>query len=312
MTKLPYRIRRWDAIALAGLFWCAVTGFVIEKVISDGVQSWTLVLCVPLITLAIGLLLHEAIASRNIIAGVLGLVAMGVTLPAAIGSTGAASDKHLASTTAANRGFELASADLAEANKSLSWAQREMARECGTGEGVRCKGWRSTVRAYELRKQEVVNQLSRETPRPTLSGESRLAWAASLFGLNVQASDIQRGWPILPPVIVELLFAFWLHMGLDKRRQDETNQDTSEWFRDDKDASDDPSEGGGWPPRGKADVLADIQRRIAIGERWNSQDELRADYRLPKSTMSQWLQEWEALGEVPKRNISGRCKSLAS
>lgn len=60
----------------------------------------------------------------------------------------------------------------------------------------------------------------------------------------------------------------------------------------------------------KEEAAADLVTRLALGERFGSQDEMRERYGVAKSTMSDWLKEWEAGGLIPARTQQGRCKSL--
>lgn len=59
-------------------------------------------------------------------------------------------------------------------------------------------------------------------------------------------------------------------------------------------------------------ALADLNRRLAAGERFGSQDELKTRYGVAKSTMSNWLGDWEAAGLIPSRQQAGRCKMVAA
>ena len=65
----------------------------------------------------------------------------------------------------------------------------------------------------------------------------------------------------------------------------------------------------------KAEVLADIRARDARGERFASQEDLRAVLverfgPLAKSTLSNWLDELEQSGSAPQRQTIGRCKAV--
>jgi hypothetical protein len=57
-------------------------------------------------------------------------------------------------------------------------------------------------------------------------------------------------------------------------------------------------------------ALADLLTRLALGERFGSQDELANRYGVPKSTMSDWLREWEAAALIPERRTVGRFKQV--
>jgi hypothetical protein len=75
-----------------------------------------------------------------------------------------------------------------------------------------------------------------------------------------------------------------------------------------------PSPAGTGPGPGrkarKDAALADLLTRLALGEWFGSQDELASRYRVPKSTMSDWLREWEAAGLIPERRTVGRFKQV--
>lgn len=62
----------------------------------------------------------------------------------------------------------------------------------------------------------------------------------------------------------------------------------------------------------KGDAAADLAGLLASGERFGSQDALAKRYGVAKSTMSEWLREWESSGLVPLRIQEGRRKALSS
>lgn len=61
----------------------------------------------------------------------------------------------------------------------------------------------------------------------------------------------------------------------------------------------------------KDEALEDLRGRLDSGERFGSQDELASRYGVAKSTMSDWLGEWEGAGLIPARMTVGRCKAVA-
>ena len=67
------------------------------------------------------------------------------------------------------------------------------------------------------------------------------------------------------------------------------------------------SGGGGYT---KDEAAANMVTRLALGERFGSQNELAERFGVAKSTMSEWLKEWEADGLIPARTVRGRCKAL--
>lgn len=62
----------------------------------------------------------------------------------------------------------------------------------------------------------------------------------------------------------------------------------------------------------KASVLSAIQAELAAGRTFPSQRELCEAYGVARSTMSDWLGEWERAGLIPSRLTVGRCKRLAT
>lgn len=60
------------------------------------------------------------------------------------------------------------------------------------------------------------------------------------------------------------------------------------------------------------EVLANLQRQLANGDRFDSQDRMSERFGVPKSTLSEWLAHWESLGLIPARRQIGRRKVLAN
>lgn len=59
------------------------------------------------------------------------------------------------------------------------------------------------------------------------------------------------------------------------------------------------------------EALAAILTDLALGRSAGSQRELCERFGVPRSTMSDWLSEWERDGLIPPRRTIGRCKSLS-
>lgn len=72
-----------------------------------------------------------------------------------------------------------------------------------------------------------------------------------------------------------------------------------------------PGPSGGTPPGGRrAEVLAALQTDIAFGKSFPSQRAMEERFNVPRSTLSDWLKEWEADGSIPARRTVGRVKVL--
>jgi hypothetical protein len=62
----------------------------------------------------------------------------------------------------------------------------------------------------------------------------------------------------------------------------------------------------------KARTLRTIRSELAAGRTIPSQADLCRTVGVARSTLSDWLAEWEGAGELPRRQIVGRCKRIAS
>lgn len=60
----------------------------------------------------------------------------------------------------------------------------------------------------------------------------------------------------------------------------------------------------------KQRACADLLTRLALGQSVPAQDELARSWGRPKSTVSDWLREWEGAGLIPARRTVGRRKVL--
>lgn len=232
-----YMIVRPGAIALAALCLAMCTGLAVEKVLHDGVSSWTLLAAMVVLPAAVGMLLHQGFEDlrdgkllRAPTAVVLALLCLAVTLPASIGSSGGARDTALAEAAAANRGVELAKESYSDVKRDLEWAKTGVRNECVGAPPVivdnawpKCQWWRRQLTAHET----AIGRFGKEfASAPAVkvadSGEQRVAWAlsavASNWGYSVKPSDVALVWPILPPIAFELLAAFFLCAGLERRK----------------------------------------------------------------------------------------------
>ncbi len=63
-------------------------------------------------------------------------------------------------------------------------------------------------------------------------------------------------------------------------------------------------------PDAKASALRMVRAELSAGRTFPSQAELCRTFGVPRSTMSDWLGEWEAAGDIPRRRTVGRCKAV--
>jgi hypothetical protein len=324
-----YQIARPGAIVLALVCLGMCAGLAIEKVVHDGVSSYTLLAAMLVLPAAVGMLLHQGFEDlrdgkllRAPTAIALALLCLAVTLPASIGSSGGARDTALAEAAAANRGVEIAKEGYGDVKRDLEWAKTGVVRECVGAPAVivdtswpKCQWWRRQLAAHET----AIGRLGKElAAAPAVkiadSGEQRVAWAASAvasrWGYSVSAQDVSLVWPMLPPIAFELLAAFFLAAGLERRQggqklagsfQPVASQPVviepvtaGEYAEVIREPSNNPT-----PPKTKKRskrkekrdrVIAAIRQQTLSGQK-PSFKLVKARYRLPGSTTSRWMKE---------------------
>jgi hypothetical protein len=231
-----YQIVRPGAIVLAVTCLGMCTGLAVEKVLKDGISSYTLLASMLVLPAAVGMLLHQGWEDvrdgklmRAPTAFVLAMLCLAVTLPASIGSSGGARDTALAEAKASNRAIEIAEGAYTESQRDLNTVKAGVLKECVGAPPViiddswpKCRWFRRAVEAYEAKMSTSGKQLvSAPAVKIADSGEQRVAWAASAvasrWGYQVTAADVSLVWPMLPPVCFELLAAFFLAAGLERR-----------------------------------------------------------------------------------------------
>jgi hypothetical protein len=231
---MKYRTLMYGAIAITLACWGLATGLAIEKVVADGVSSYTLLFAMPVLTLAIGWLIHQGVSDlrefaifRGAAALALGVLALGVTLPNSIGSSGGAKDTAVAEAEAANRGISFASGELAKAEKDLEDAKQGVLRECVGAPAVidgkawpKCQWWRRQVEAHTLAVTKYGTAVvAAPVAKQALSGETRIAWALQMAGASVTEKDVQMAQPMALPIAAELLCAFFMFMAFEFGRK---------------------------------------------------------------------------------------------
>lgn len=237
-----YMIACRFSIALAVSCWLLATGLAAEKVFRDGVSSVTLLLAMPVLTAAVGVLLHQGFDDlrnfrwlRGPTALLLAGVCLAVTLPASIGSSGGARDAAISQAEATNRGVKIAEASYDSAARDLADAKAGVRRECEGAPAVitdntwpKCQWWRRQMQAHEFAMTRFGKDLAK-APAEVIadSGEQRVAWLlsglASRWGYSITKADVQQAWPVLPPIAFELLCAFFISCGVSRRTSPRSN-----------------------------------------------------------------------------------------
>ena len=218
-------------LSIAAATWLLATFLVVEKVMADGVTSWSLLFATPVLTGSVGLLLHIAFTSvwKWSYAVPLAMLCLAVTLPASIGASGSARDAAVSRAEASNRTAVEVGEDLRNVKAKLRWALDDMAAECATGAGTACRGKRSTVQALQDRQDKLTSGFQAAPAEvPTLSGETRVATLLGWAGASITSEDVKTAWPMLPPIALELLCAVFLTMGLSVQSVKHSDADSAQ------------------------------------------------------------------------------------
>lgn len=193
---------------------------------------------------------------------------------------------------------------LAEHQRMLDEEQAAKAAEIKRGGcGKVCQGFDTSIAVYQSAVAGDEAKLKELGPTEPVSPKAeRFAEILALFGADkTQAKAVLS---LLEPFLYTLLFEYGsiVAWGYAFRRRSAISS-----------ANVRPNRGGGRKVRRftKEEAAADLVTRLALGERFGSQDELRERYGIAKSTMSDWLSDWEADGIIPARLQAGRRKQLA-
>lgn len=231
----------------------------------------------------------------------------------------------------------------------LDDAQRDLAAECKSGRGRRCDGIRATIEVYEAAVRGHDASLAKLGPTKVAAPEAeQLAELMAVFGFD--RAQTKAAALILVPFLVTLFFelgtvvslGFAFRHGSPDRPTVRQSSDTSRitdfpaldaydadnvirFFRPDdrndrpddrKDAPRRPSPAPSAPEHTPDDrkqaTLQALLTDLALGRTIGSQREACARYGIERSTMSDWLTEWEAAGLIPARRTVGRRKEIAA
>lgn len=338
-------IPRWGAIALGCLCAAGAGAVLLADVTATGPTiDHALSVIALVVTIAAGHYAWTELRSWRVMAALgLGLVfAGGVAYTVASTAGRSIEQQRAAASEAAARNQARADkvAELETARQRLALAEKMAEREM-TGQrcGPRCQDWKQ--RAAEVTSH--VRLLEAMVAR--LGGEravnAKLAGLAQLIALvpGADAKRIEAGlviaWPFVLPLLLELgSIVFW-SVGLGrvrtiapaKKAPDGSGQsdypalDPAEsaavaaFFRRDDGNGGAPDRPAPRKPQGpdgrKNAVLAALLTDLGLGRTVASQRELSERFGVARSTMSDWLVEWERSGLIPARRTVGRCKALA-
>lgn len=217
-----HTIKSYPMAILALLTWGLATGFVVEAMLVGGVKSWTLFAASPILTAAVGILLHMGITDiswsprifRAPFAIALGVLGLSVTLPSSIGTVSAAKEQTIAAAEATNQSADDVRKEVKESlermRKKLKWAENDQAQICKRfgPKSDECAGAKDTVKSFSDREEKLMTHTA-PIKAPVMAGEERIVWAFGLANLAVKDVDVKNATTLLPPLVVELMFGFF-------------------------------------------------------------------------------------------------------
>lgn len=225
---------------------------------------------------------------------------------------------------------------LKEANGMLAEAQRKLAKECASGKGKRCDGIRSTISVYEAAAAGRQSALDKLGPAKLVAAEEEQFAKLLATFFSVDKDRVKAGTIMAKPFFVSAVCEFGVILCFGfafrgTRVRSRTSSDLSnvpdaelselktQFFGPDRPNGSDkkplnrpnrPKPSSGGRTFCKEEVLQSLLTQLALGERFESQDAMRERFGLAKSTMSNWLAEWQDL--IPARRQIGRRKALAN
>lgn len=227
---------------------------------------------------------------------------------------------------------------LKEANGMLAEAQRRLAKECASGKGKRCDGIRSTIAVYEAAAAGHQAALDKVGPAKLVAPEEEQFAKLLATFFSVDKDRVKAGTIMAKPFFVSAVcefgvilcfgFAFRGNRTIAPNRMSselsnvtdaELTELKTQFFGPDRPNGSDrkppnrpnrPKPSSGVRTFCKEEVLRSLLTQLALGERFESQDAMRERFGVAKSTMSNWLNEWQAAGLIPDRKRIGRRKSL--
>ena len=318
-----YTPKQWLAIVLALSLWSVETWFLIDA------AGWIMnpaVAAIPVATAALAFLplaLDEASGWFMRAAMLLAAVFLGAhVLGSVIERTGEALDTKIATASAKGEARKLLESELAASKRSLIDAQRQAKNACAKPWTDACHGMERREKAYQARVDQLTAEL---VDAPVAAPADPVATRLAAFTVGAVSPATASLWrPVLLPF--GCLIGIWSLLAFGfKRKQNaepsardsmQTSLPSPELFAGDIGGGlPEPKPLPNRPPRGgmhKDIVRQIIVSELADGHHYGSQDELAERFGRSKSTISEWLKEWEQDGIIPERTVRGRCKELAA
>lgn len=272
-------IRSWAAICL-GLFFAGVTGYVLFQDVIHGAPitaGHVTTLAAVVAAFAAGQFVWPALRTGAILPGlmlaVLCLGATGYIVVSSGSRTAEQASNKAAAITAANAARERESGLLIKAEAMLAEAQKQLAKECQSGAGARCRGVRATVEVYEAAIRGHHATLAALPPPKVASGYAHTARVLSSWGITVTDEWLSLNMPFVIVLITEFGTIGFLHLGFGHAHRARPVRVVPAPSNDIE------------PPPGKSDPVIDWVRAFEKRHGRKPQiPELQRQFKLPKTT----------------------------
>lgn len=290
---------RRTSLAIGGALWLGATALLLEDAWRSGhlTVSHALMPVLTAGTIGAAVNFHHSLARLRIFsaAGFLLLAALGslATVYGTMGRQAEARDGRAASAEAANRTLRLREQALGSARKALADAEAEVARECKTGFGRSCAGWRQTADERRAEMRRIEADLSTMSAAPIDARADAAVRLAVLLGVSDEAwlrALVAALDPVLLPAWLELGSIVFFAAGFPAGGDGAPRESVSEDERDDSEDEDGVS-------MSREEALGDLRRLIAAGavtdgrmlaRRWN----------VSETTVSRWQASWQRQGLI--------------
>lgn len=224
-----YHVRRPEAIAGAAICMAIAVGLAVEKVMKDGISSYSLLAMALVMPVFAGVLLHETWEMMRrwsllfVVPAAMAVLVLAVTLPMSIGLSSETKAVAVASAThddeTRSNFRNRAAAERTAAATAQKWLDQGACKANSRGKVLNAEWCQEATDARDRRlasAEKVEAQLAAMMPKAPAAGDADIAWAMGLAGIKVSEKDLGRGLPLLRPVVVELLVGVFLAAGLGR------------------------------------------------------------------------------------------------
>lgn len=109
------------------------------------------------------------------------------SLPATVGRTGEVREVKAVEAKQSTLGIRLIEEELSRAQSRLNEAYIEVGRECRSGFGAKCEGWRNSVVERQFRVDAIQKELAAAKPKMGDMGSETWAWILGAAGIGAES-----------------------------------------------------------------------------------------------------------------------------